>query len=126
MQTSAGNTKHEYLTPSVVSNQKVLCFQVSLPISIHHMTIFYWFSLDYFEDCRKEVIEMEHFEPEIAEIVTKYLHNGRINLCADTVMDIFQMAIFLQLDELSRICAGFMQDSVNLTNCIAFWKFAGN
>lgn len=117
MQTSAGNTKHEYLTPSVVSNQKVLCFQA---------TIFYWFSLDYFEDCRKEVIEMEHFEPEIAEIVTKYLHNGRINLCADTVMDIFQMAIFLQLDELSRICAGFMQDSVNLTNCIAFWKFAGN
>ncbi|XP_037923626.1 kelch repeat and BTB domain-containing protein 3-like [Hermetia illucens] len=67
---------------------------------------------------------MEHFEPEIAEIVTKYLHNGRINLCADTVMDIFQMAIFLQLDELSIICAGFMQDSVNLTNCIAFWKFA--
>ncbi|CAD7093584.1 unnamed protein product [Hermetia illucens] len=77
-----------------------------------------------FEESGKKVIEMDEFEFEIVELVVDFIYSRTVNLSSDNVVDVYELADFLQVTKLLLFCIRFMVESVNPTNCIAYWKLA--
>ncbi|CAD7093604.1 unnamed protein product [Hermetia illucens] len=77
-----------------------------------------------FADSGKKVLEMNQFEPEIVEMIVEFLYSRTLNLSTDTVMDVYEVADFLQVTKVLLFCIQFMIESVDAINCISFWKFA--
>lgn len=68
---------------------------------------------------------MDEFEFEIVELVVDFIYSRTVNLSSDNVVDVYEVADFLQVTKLLLFCIRFMVESVNPTNCIAYWKLAG-
>ncbi|XP_037924110.1 kelch-like protein 28 [Hermetia illucens] len=77
-----------------------------------------------FADSGKNVIELDQFETAMVEMVVEFIYTGKMELSIDMIVDIFEVADFLQVENLLQLCDRFFIDSASSVNCVDFWKFA--
>jgi hypothetical protein len=62
--------------------------------------------------------------PDAFQNVLHYIYKGEIQLSSDNVENIFTAAGILQLAELKQICVDYMLETLNVSNCLRYWKLA--
>jgi hypothetical protein len=56
------------------------------------------------------------------ESVLRFMYKGEVDLDSETVGRVLRLAKFLRLDELAQICVQFMRDTLDIENCVRYWR----
>lgn len=54
--------------------------------------------------------------------VQNFMYRGEIDLDSKSVCRVVRLVKFIRLDELKQICFQFMTDTLDLENCVQYWK----
>ncbi|CAD7079729.1 unnamed protein product [Hermetia illucens] len=65
----------------------------------------------YFADSGNNVINLDQFETAAVEMVVEFIYTGQMELSVDSVADIFEVADFLQVEEILELCERFFMKS---------------
>jgi len=56
--------------------------------------------------------------------VLRYMYTGEIELNSRTVSRTLRLVALVQLDDLTRMCTQFMEDSLDIKTCVQYWQVA--
>ncbi|KAG5851034.1 hypothetical protein ANANG_G00088730 [Anguilla anguilla] len=74
------------------------------------------------EEFQKREIVLEEVEPEIMELILKYIYTSNIVVTEQNVQDIFTVANLLQIPSIFTVCVSFLQKRLSLSNCVAIFR----
>ncbi|KAG7488707.1 hypothetical protein MATL_G00037340 [Megalops atlanticus] len=74
------------------------------------------------EEFKKREIVLEEVEPNIMEMILKYIYTSNINVTEQNVQDIFTVANLLQIPSIFTVCVSFLQKRLSLSNCVAIFR----
>ncbi|KAJ8375013.1 hypothetical protein SKAU_G00055930 [Synaphobranchus kaupii] len=74
------------------------------------------------EEFKKREIVLEEVEPDIMEIILKYIYTSNIVVTEHNVQDIFTVANLLQIPSIFTVCVSFLQKRLSLSNCVAIFR----
>ncbi|XP_036377773.1 kelch-like protein 40b [Megalops cyprinoides] len=74
------------------------------------------------EEFKKREIVLEEVEPNIMEMILKYIYTSNINVTEQNVQDIFTVANLLQIPSIFTVCVSFLQKRLSLSNCMAIFR----
>jgi hypothetical protein len=81
------------------------------------------FSCD-LKEARMGKVFIENISPWTMKRILDFIYTGHIDILPDTVVDIFNAAVMFQLIDLASICANFIEDHVDCSNCVEIHLFA--
>ncbi|KAJ8418778.1 hypothetical protein AAFF_G00002770 [Aldrovandia affinis] len=74
------------------------------------------------EEFKNREIVLEEVEPDIMEIILKYIYTSNISVTEQNVQDIFTVANLLQIPSIFTVCVSFLQKRLSLSNCMAIFR----
>ncbi|XP_061096094.1 kelch-like protein 40b [Conger conger] len=74
------------------------------------------------EEFKKREIVLEEVEPDIMELIIKYIYTSSIVVTEQNVQDIFTVANLLQIPSIFTVCVSFLQKRLSLSNCVAIFR----
>uniref|UniRef100_A0A4W4EFQ1 BTB domain-containing protein n=1 Tax=Electrophorus electricus TaxID=8005 RepID=A0A4W4EFQ1_ELEEL len=69
----------------------------------------------------KEVV-LDDVDPNILEMIVKYLYSAEIELTDDNVQEIFAVANRFQIPSVFTVCVNYLQKKLSLANCLAIFR----
>uniref|UniRef100_A0A7M4FBA7 BTB domain-containing protein n=1 Tax=Crocodylus porosus TaxID=8502 RepID=A0A7M4FBA7_CROPO len=73
------------------------------------------------EDKKKEVV-LEDVDPNILDMIIKYLYSASIDLNDSNVQDIFALASRFQIPSVFTVCVSYLQKRLAVGNCLAILR----
>jgi len=67
---------------------------------------------------------LDNVVPDDFQNVLRYLYTGEIEFDSRTVSRTLRAVALVQLDDLRRMCATFMEDSLDIKTCVQYWQVA--
>ncbi|XP_014670365.1 PREDICTED: gigaxonin-like [Priapulus caudatus] len=72
---------------------------------------------------RAAEVEVKELSCCTFEHILDYIYTAEIELNVENVQDILQAADIFLIEELKQICGDFLEQNINLQNCIGIWAF---
>lgn len=74
------------------------------------------------EESKKREIVLKDVEPDVLEMILRYLYTSDINLTEQNVQDIFMVANMYQIPSIFSVCVSYLQEKLVLGNCLAIFR----
>ena len=105
-----------------VGGEAFLCHKLVLFLSTNYFTKLISTTSPSTERC---IIVLPEFKnPTIFNNVLNFIYKGEVDLTEENVGDMLEVAKVLSLDNLKLTCLKFMEETLDLDNCIKFWRMA--
>lgn len=72
------------------------------------------------EDLRE--VALDDVDPNILDMVIKYLYSAEIDLSDDNVQEIFAVANRFQIPSVFTVCVNYLQKKLSMANCLAIFR----
>ncbi|XP_018607005.2 kelch-like protein 40b [Scleropages formosus] len=74
------------------------------------------------EESKKKEIVLNDVEPDVMEMILKYIYTSNISVTEQNVKDIFMVANMFQIPSIFTVCVSFLQKRLSLSNCLAIFR----
>lgn len=74
------------------------------------------------EESKKREIVLKDVDPNVMEMILRYLYTSDINLTEQNVQDIFMVANMYQIPSIFSVCLSYLEEKMVLGNCLAIFK----
>uniref|UniRef100_A0A8D0L894 Kelch like family member 41 n=1 Tax=Sphenodon punctatus TaxID=8508 RepID=A0A8D0L894_SPHPU len=73
------------------------------------------------EEKKKEVV-LDNVDPNVLDMIVKYLYSASIDLNDSNVQDIFALASRFQIPSVFTVCVSYLQKRLAVANCLAIFR----
>lgn len=77
-----------------------------------------------FNESKSNEIFMSETDPSTMSVIVHYAYTGELKLDVANVQSVFCLASLLQVESILNICAEYMDENMDLTNCLDLFKFS--
>ncbi|XP_078392744.1 kelch-like protein 40b [Cetorhinus maximus] len=74
------------------------------------------------EESKKREIALEDVEPDMVEVLLRYIYTSEVQLSDNNVQDIFTAANMFQIPSIFTVCISYLQKRLGLSNCLAIFR----
>ena len=78
-----------------------------------------------FKERYQNIVEIKDMDGQAIKYVIEYIYSGKINVNASNVMKLLEIAHFLQVDDVGKMCFEFLLNELAIDNCLDVMKVFG-
>lgn len=76
------------------------------------------------KDSGKNQLELKDVEYTTLSVLVDYMYTGKININYENVYDIYTAADYYLISFVKEMCFDFLQNNLNIDNCVKIWIMA--
>lgn len=105
----------------VIENQEFSAHKVILTSSSPY---FYTMFLSDFGERAKSRVELKGLDVNSFEVIVKFIYTGQLEISTENAQSLIMAASLLQMDSLMGRCADFLEEQLDVDNCLEIKDFA--
>ncbi|XP_006013535.1 kelch-like protein 35 [Latimeria chalumnae] len=78
----------------------------------------------YLKECRQDTIEIQKVSASTMEFLLEYMYGRKIQIQEDNVESVLEASDLLQISKLREDCIAFLEEQLDVCNCLGLMKFA--